>query len=777
MIQVRQLKTSPSGIDINSSNWLLIALMILVLYYGCGEKQNISTVPVQPFDEENTKYGKLYTQFTGSESCKSCHEKEYADWLGSDHDRAMMKADSTSVLGDFNTVFVSDSVTSRFSMKDGRYFVNTQGPDGKYQDFEVLYTFGIKPLQQYMVPFPGGRLQCLRTAWDTEKKVWFDLYPDTKVELDEFIHWTKGGLNWNMMCSDCHSTLVRKNFDPAKNTYNTSYAIIDVSCEACHGPGMEHVRITESEEYKNSAVKPTNIGKLYMGKSLTSRQLVDQCARCHSLRTQHSEFFDYEGTFLDHYTPDWLRDEQYFADGQILGEDYVYGSFIQSKMYARGIKCSDCHNSHSLKLKFEGNKLCLQCHVPEKYDSKVHHFHKNETQAAQCISCHMPGRYYMGNDFRNDHSFRVPRPDLSDKYGVPNTCNDAACHGDKSAKWAADAVIKWYGPTRVKHFADALVPGRNRTPDVVPLLADVAADTSQPAIARGTAIMYLGDIATDNAYNAIVKMLKDLDPIVRHYAAKALEPFPVSAKSSELTPLLGDPKRSVGIAALGSLVDTPRNMLNTLDQEKYDEVFIDYWDGLQLRSDFPAGQMEIARYYERTGNHGLAEQAYLKAITLDNRFNPARMNLANIYYSQRRLVDAEAMFLKVIEQEPQFSHAYYSLGLLLAEQGKMDKAAMYLKTASEMTLDNERVFYNYGLVLQQLGDTEEAEKAFKDGLKINQVSESNLYALTTLYFNQQRLQDARITANRLVKISPQNQDYKQLLLTINSMIASGESQD
>jgi len=769
------LNTSYININNYSWKWLTTVLLSALLFTACEDEHRESATVVQPFNERNTKYGTLYAQYTGSERCQSCHEQEYADWLGSDHDRSMMKADSTSVLANFDTVFNGDGVTSRFFMENDRFFVNTQGSDGQYQDFEVLYTFGVRPLQQYMVQFPGGRLQCLRTAWDTNKKVWFDLYPDTQVELDEFIHWSKGGLNWNMMCSDCHSTLVRKNFDPGKNTYNTTYSIINVSCESCHGPGQEHVRITESEEYKNSPVKPTYIGKLYMGKATPSRQLVDQCARCHSLRTQHTGFYDHEGTFLDHYTPDWLRDDQYFADGQILGEDYVYGSFIQSKMYNRGVKCSDCHNSHSMKLKFDGNKLCLQCHVPDKYDTKAHHFHKIETPAAQCISCHMPGRYYMGNDFRRDHSFRVPRPDLSDKYGVPNTCNDAACHGDKTAKWSADAVVKWYGPTRVKHFSDALAPGRNRTRDAVPALVDVAADTSQPALARSTAIMYLGDIATEEAYNSIVKMLKAQDPIVRSYSAKALEPYPAAAKTTQLAPLLKDEKLSVRVAALSSLVDAQRNTLSTVDQANFDKVFVDYWAGLQLRADFPAGQMEIARYYERTGNQPLAEQAYLKAITLDNRFNAARMNLANIYYGQSRFTDAETMFLKVIEQEPLFSSAYYSVGLLQAEQGNMEKAAGYLKTASELAHDNDRIFYNYGLVLQQLGRNNEAEKAFKDGLKINQVSESNLYALTSLYYNQQRMKDAQSTASRLVKISPQNKDYQQLLNTINTMRANGKS--
>jgi len=474
---------------------------------------------------------------------------------------------------------------------------------------------------------------------------------------------------------------------------------------------------------------------------------------------------------MDHYTPEWLRDDQYYADGQILGEVYEYGSFTQSKMYNLGVKCSDCHNSHSLKRKIEGNKLCLQCHVPDKYDTKEHHFHKIETPASQCISCHMPGRYYMGNDFRRDHSFRVPRPDLSAKYGVPNTCNDAACHGDKTAKWSSDAIVKWYGPDRVKHFSEALAPGRDRTLQVLPALIELSADTSQPAIARSTAIMYMSDIVSDESYNAIVKMLKDPNPIVRHYSAKALDLYPPQAKKAALTPLLTDPSRSVRIAAMGALADTPAAEFIGTDKVNYDKAFKDYWIGLQMRSDFPAGQMEIARYYERIANIPLAEKAYLQAIALDNRFNAARMNLASIYYSQGRIAEAEAMFLKVIEQEPDADHPFYSLGLLYAEQGKMDAAGEYLKLASEKTTFNDRILYNYGLVLQQLGRVKEAEQAFKKGVQINPASEANLYALAVLYYNQQKLKEAHSAANQAMKLNPQNPDYIQLLQAINMAMA------
>jgi len=728
------------------------------IYFSCKpEKDKVATVE-QP-STEDARYELMYSQYVGSERCLECHEVEYNDWKGSHHDRAMMIADEVSVLANFDTTFISQGVTSRFYMQDGKYFVNTEGPDGSYEDYEIVYTFGIEPLQQYIVEFPGGRFQCLRTAWDTEKNVWFDLYPDMKLVHDEWIHWTNGGLNWNTMCSDCHSTLVKKNYDPVKQTYNTTYSLINVSCEACHGPGQEHVELTSAPDYDSTQY----MGKLYMGKYTTPKQMVDDCARCHSLRTQYTEYYDHEGTFMDHYAPDWLRDGIYFADGQILGEVYVYASFIQSKMYAQNVKCNDCHNVHSLELKFEGNTLCLQCHEPTKYDSKEHHFHEMLTEGAECISCHMPGRYYMGNDFRRDHSFRVPRPDLTAKYGVPNTCNEAGCHDDQSAEWAAKAVVDWYGPDRVKHFSDALAFGRTREPASIPGLIDLAKDKTMPGIARSSAVMYLGETVDPEAFQAISEVINDPDPFIRYSSAKSLDRLPPQEKVRHLAPLLVDDVRSVRISALGSMVDIPRNLMSQLDQANYDNVFKEYWTGIQLRSDFPGGQMEIAQYYEKTGNTSLAEQAYATAIELDSYYNPARVNLAGLYYRQGRFKEAEVLFKKVIELEPDFGQAYYSLGLLYAEQNKMLEAAEYLKSATEKIDYNERVPYNYGLVLQQLGKRADAEVAFKIGLKINPFSESNLYALGYLYYEQKRFQEARQVLQQLVQVAPDNQQYQQLL--------------
>ncbi len=338
--------------------------------------------------------------FVGSASCRECHTAAYDKWKGSDHERAMDVANEQTVLGDFNNAtFTHRGLTSRFYTRDGKFFVETEGPDGKPGEFEITYVFGIRPLQQYLVPFPGGRLQCLTIAWDTQQKRWFHLYPDQDIPASDWLHWTRNAQNWNGMCAECHSTNLRKGYDADKETFNTTWSEISVGCEACHGPGSRHNAWARVPPMARSSLE--NKGLVVPTSGITSAQLVELCAPCHSRR---AELGDYDHTgrlLLDHMLPSLLTEGLYEADGQQLDEVYTYASFLQSKMYARGVRCSDCHDSHSARLLRTGNDLCLQCHQREVYDTADHHFHKKQvdgrpSDGALCVKCHMPERPVHG---------------------------------------------------------------------------------------------------------------------------------------------------------------------------------------------------------------------------------------------------------------------------------------------------------------------------------------------------------------------------------------------
>jgi hypothetical protein len=312
------------------------------------------------------------TTFVGREACIDCHRKAYESWLGSDHDHAMGPANDATVLGDFeDAVFEHGGITSRFFRRDGRYYVHTEGPGGEMGDFEIEHTFGWDPLQQYLIRFPGGRLQALSTAWDVERRRWFYLYPDGVIPPEDWLHWTRNGQNWNGMCAECHSTDLRKNYDPESDSYETTWAEIDVSCEACHGPGSRHVEWAEIPPMARPDVQ--DYGLAIPTGTISARDEVELCAPCHSRRTELGDYDHSRVPLLDNHLPALLREGAYHADGQILDEVYVWGSFVQSKMYQKDVRCSDCHDVHSLKLHSERNQLCLQCHQADAYDTYDHH--------------------------------------------------------------------------------------------------------------------------------------------------------------------------------------------------------------------------------------------------------------------------------------------------------------------------------------------------------------------------------------------------------------------
>jgi len=726
-----------------------ILFFILITLYSCNSEKNKEVT--------YTAVETVKQTFVGGESCKSCHETEYNLWQNSHHDQAMKIADSTSILANFNnTSFTYKGVTSKFFKKNGDFYVNTEGPDGNYHDYKIIYTFGFTPLQQYIVKFPDGKYQCLITAWDSVKNKWFHLQPKLDIDHKEWMHWTGGSMNWNNMCADCHSTNLHKNFDHKTDTYNTSYSEINVNCEACHGPSSEHVKFYEKEEQKGTPPK------MYMSKNMDSKELVQKCARCHSRRSQFSEFFNYEGHFLDHYEPQLLTDPTYFLDGQILDEDYVYASFVQSKMYSLGISCKDCHDVHSMKLKKNGNDLCLSCHTPD-YNTKQHHFHKENTEASQCINCHMTGRYYMGNDFRRDHSFRVPRPDQSEKYDTPNACN--GCHTDKNAKWAADFIKEKYGKERADHFSDHLLKGYFHDKKG---FQEVFSNKNYPEIARATAInQYMNQNITQDDIQNLIYYLKDSSALVRTETIKAIEKSRISDYSPNIATLLKDSVKVVRITAARYFNMINENMSSTNGFEKANSEFLNQ---MNYNSDFASGQHQKALYYQAKNNTEMAIKAYEKAIQIDNYYNMSRMNLALIYYQIGQPEKSEKLYLKVIELEPEFSLSYYMLGLLYNEQGNNENALKYLALSTNKQPPSINSHYNYAIKLQELNKHKKALNTIEKGLKTFPNSERLLYIKVISLSNSNKLNEAYNTGIQLLNIAPNNTNYQQLVQNIQYKI-------
>jgi Tfp pilus assembly protein PilF len=712
--------------------------------------------------------------YVGRDKCVDCHKGAAEKWTGSHHDLAMDLATEETVLGDFDdAAFEYEGMTSTFFRRDGKFYVNTEGPDGALQDFEITYTFGAWPLQQYLVPFPGGRLQCLNIAWDVERKRWYRLPPFNVTGPDDWLHWTRGGQTWNLMCAECHSTDLRKNYDMESDSYTTTWGEIDVSCEACHGPASLHVAWADRPPMARTPLE--NYGLVVSTSDQTARGQVELCAPCHSRRMLLGEIRHGEDDLLDSLLPEILREDLYHADGQILEEVYVYGSFVQSKMYGRGIRCSDCHDVHSLKRLKEGNDLCLQCHRADVYNTADHHFHKEEHEGKPsdgwlCEKCHMPGKNYMGIDYRLDHSIRVPRPDLTVEAGLPNSCGMKGCHDDKNDAWSADAYRKWYGLKRKPHYGTVLAAGRGGDPGALEGLVRLAGDQLFPPIVRSTALTLLASYPGEESGRALESALGDDEALVRQTALRQMDAFPEERLVGLVTPLLYDPVRAVREQAGVVLARIEPGSMDGGHREFFEAALEGYRASMEYSADFATARMNLGNLSSNRGDENEAERHYLKAIEIDDRFFPAMNNLALLYNRQGRNAEAEKLLRRILELQPGFHQVAYSLGLLLAEEKRFEEAVVYLERAADGMPGRPRMHYNLGLLLQQLGRTAEAEQALRQGLRAEPGNIDILFALADLTLRQGRLPEAKELALRMLAIDPSHQAGRRILQLSDQML-------
>ena len=404
----------------------------------------------------------------------------------------------------------------------------------------------------------------------------------------------------------------------------------------------------------------------------------------------------------------------------------------------------------------------MQCHVP-KYNTPEHHFHDVNDTGGSCINCHMTGRYYMVNDFRNDHSFRVPRPDQSAKYEqygieLPNACT--GCHTDQTDQWAADWIVEKYGPERADHFSDHLLKGYFE--DNAAFLTLVDSLHKYPDYVRATAMnQYAQSGLTETEINALGKYLKDPYSLVRNEVVETYSQMGRTDKEPLIRAMLNDSIRIVRVSAARYYNINNLDLYEIAGGKRANDEFIHQ---LELNSDFASGQHQKALYYQAKGDTERAIQSYLKSLEIDNRYNQTRMNLALIYYNQGLYEKSEELYLKVAELEPEFSYSYYMLGLLYNEMNENENSLKYLKLATEREPRNENAYYNYALKLQESKNFREALIVTRQAIQYFPNNERILYAKLISELNLNMKADATLTCTQLIQINPQNQNYRQILM-------------
>ncbi len=674
--------------------------------------------------------------FTGSAACAGCHAGQAALWQASHHALAMQPATPETVLGDFGDASLTNGrVTTLFHRDGGRFMVRTDGPDGTLHDFPVAYTFGVFPLQQYLIALPGGRYQALGLAWDTRAKEsggqrWYPLYPGQSIAAGDPLHWTGRDQNWNFMCAGCHSTGVQKNYDAASATYATSFAEVDVGCEACHGPGSRHIAWAQNpgqmpedlhkgitawldKAELGTWVMNPDTGIARRSEKPASATELNACAGCHARASQIAPTFDAATPFLDAHLPVLLEPGMYHPDGQIDGEVFEYGSFLQSRMHAAGVTCANCHEPHGQTLRAEGNALCAQCHMPAKFDVPAHHHHPEGSAGAQCANCHMATKTYMGVDARRDHSIRVPRPDLSVKLGTPNACTQ--CHTGKPAEWAAGVVAGWFpgGRQTQPHYGLALAAGRAGRPGAERALDALLANPDAPGIARGSAALLLRNLGTAASLPAWRAALADADPLVRIGAVRALPPSPPAELLTAALPLLSDPTRAVRIETARALAGADLQAVTAAQRAALAAATAELVAAENVAADRPESHLNLALLAVRQQQPAAAEAEYRAALRIDPNFVPALVNLADLDRMRGQDADGVALLRKAIALEPGNAEAHHALGLLLVRQHDYAVAVPELRRASELAPDNAHFAYTYAIALNSTGAPAEAMARLK----------------------------------------------------------------
>ena len=698
----------------------------------------------------------------------------------------MQEANASTVLGNFDDAkFKYVSVESRFFKRDGKFIVRTDGPDGKLADYEIKYTFGVTPLQQYLIEFPGGRLQALSIAWDARPKNeggqrWFHLYPGEKIDHKDQLHWTGLYQNWNLQCAACHSTNLKKGYDAASNAYKTTFSEINVACEACHGPGSRHVEWAKqarppysSQSDKGLVILRSRWNEAWKFPPADARTaqrdqpaadaLMNVCAACHARRSTIAEGGQAGAPLEETHRLGLLTQPNYHADGQQRDEVYTWGSFLQSKMHQRGVTCMDCHEPHALRLRAEGNALCVHCHSASAFDTEKHHFHKAGTKGAQCVECHMPAQQYMVVDPRRDHSIRVPRPDLSVSLGSPNACTQ--CHASRKPDWAAAAMDNWYGYAwrRRPHYGTTFHAAATQGAKALPSILAVAGDPAVPSIVQATAATLAQPHVRPNSLPAVRKLLANFDPATRIAALGLIERFEPTVRAQAGAPLLADPIRGVRVEAARVLADVAEDQFSADQRRSRDKATSEYVDSLQQDADWPAANVNIGNLRLRQGRPKEAIAAYERALSLDPRFVGAYVNLADVHRQQGREAEGEKLLRRGLALLPRAPDLHHALGLLLVRKGDKGAAIRELAVAAKLAPDSARYSYVYAVGLHSAGRRGEALSVLRAAEARHPYDLEILGALVSMNREAGNAKAALPYARQIAEVLPDDPAVKRLL--------------
>ncbi len=659
---------------------------------------------------------------SANDDCQSCHQQETADWQQSHHANAMAVANEENVLANFDNVTAKHFSQTAFFYKKNNQFLIDLTENKVKKTYTVSYVFGFTPLQQYLIEVEKGQYQVFPFAWDSRSledggQRWYANYEKEDVAPNDRLHWLQPLQNWNGMCADCHSDNLKRNYNIEKETFDTHFTNINVGCASCHSNISDDHK--EKKYNKSNKVGPSDMSHWqFVGDDKIAswqgekrdNSFMEGCYACHSLRSPLTDGFDNSTEFLDQFSPSFIEPNLYYPDGQIKEEVYVFGSFKQSKMYAAGVNCIDCHDKHSMKVKTKTNGLCLQCHSATEYETKTHHRHEDNSAGAQCVNCHMPTKRYMGVDDRRDHSFKIPRPDISIKYDTPNACVE--CHTDQTNVWAKDTLEQWHGKAPELSIAEHTML-ELRSLNSVPFNAHMNTinNLSLNEIDRASAIAFLANSGVELNNSIVESWVNSPFPLVRLAIARIGFLLPEMERLKSYKQLLNDKFKAVRVAAAQNLSSQqrPSNELSQAIVELAHSNNVNSWRG--------EGNLNQSILALNKQDVNAAIKSLEKAISVDPYFDVSYVNLADIYFRLGQTDKMQQTIDKGLIAVPISAPLNFTHGMALIRAGEKHKAVQSFKTAMELDNTNEQYAYLYFLALDNVGLTAQAVEELQASLK------------------------------------------------------------
>jgi tetratricopeptide (TPR) repeat protein len=653
----------------------------------------------------DTKTADAGDAFTGSASCRQCHEKFYTLWSTSHHGLAMQPV---------TEAFAQQALTPQAAAIDirGRRFradvaarrVFEEGPDGT-TSYQMVHALGGKNIFYLLTPMERGRLQVLPVAYDVRQKEWINagasMVRHFAEGTDEALDWRDQQLTFNTACFGCHVSQLAKNYDLKTDTYRTAWREPGINCESCHGPGAEHIRVCRAA--------PTNAPpkdlKLISMKTMGLRQRDETCATCHAKMRPITTTFMPGNRFFDHFDLVTLENQDFYPDGRDLGENYTYTLWLTNPCVQAGkLDCTHCHTS-SGRYKFAGektNESCLPCHQARVEKATEHTHHKAGSKGNQCISCHMPMTTFARMQ-RSDHSLRPPTPAVTLAYKSPNACN--LCHQSKDAGWADAHVRKWR--TRdyqapVLYRAGLIDAAKKRDWKRLDEMLAFIGDAKSDPVFVVSLIRMLEPCDAPRKWPVVRQALKHPYPLVRSAAAQLLSGDVSQETFSGLLAAAKDDYRLVRVSAASSLARYPPGLLGSNEARPLcDAVFTELESSLLCFPDAWSSHYNIGNYYEGRGWPAKALASYEQSMRLRADMVPPMVNAAMMQARQGD-IDAAVRLLKKAERaEPKHAAVNLNLGMALAEQGKLGEAEQHFRTAFAADPTLAQAAYNLGVLLSR----------------------------------------------------------------------------